>query len=179
MGMALPSSARLVYRQMAQGDLDAMARLLGDPETMTWYPRPKTRDEAAAWIAWNENNYARDGFGLWILHDVDGNFVGDCGLTWQTVDGVEDLEVGYHVLKEYQGRGLATEAAAACRDLSRTRGIDRLIAIIHPRNRPSQRVAERIGLTHEKDTTSRDGLPIRIYAAALQRAPRHDRAPSR
>jgi len=109
----LPVSPRLTFRRMTPADLDDMASLLGSPEVMAYYARPKTRDEAAAWISWNEANYARDGFGLWVLHDSSGAFVGDCGLTWQVVDGVEDLEVGYHVLPRFQGLGLATEAARA------------------------------------------------------------------
>jgi RimJ/RimL family protein N-acetyltransferase len=152
---------------MKSADLDNMETLLGSPVVMAYYPRPKTRDEAAAWIAWNEENHVRDGFGLWILHDSSGAFVGDCGLTWQVVDGIQDLEVGYHLLPEFQGLGLATEAAMACRELARSRGITRLIAIIHPENRPSQRVAEKIGLSAEKDTTNDLGLPIRVYAAQL------------
>ena len=44
----------------------------------------------------------------------------------------------------------------------------RLIAIIHPDNVPSQRVAQKIGsLPHERDATSRSGTPVRIYATAL------------
>jgi RimJ/RimL family protein N-acetyltransferase len=163
----LPVSPRLTFRRMTPADLDDMASLLGSAEVMAYYARPKTRDEAAAWIAWNEANYARDGFGLWILHDSSGAFVGDCGLTWQVVDGVEDLEVGYHVLPRFQGLGLATEAARACRELARSRGIERLIAIIDPENRPSQRVAEKIGLSAEMDTTNASGRPIRVYAARL------------
>jgi RimJ/RimL family protein N-acetyltransferase len=152
---------------MTPADLDNMTTLLGSPVVMAYYPRPKTRDEAAGWVAWNEENYARDGFGLWILHDSSGAFVGDCGLTWQVVDGVADLEVGYHVLPQFQGLGLATEAATACRELAHSLGIARLIAITHPENRPSQRVAEKIGLSAEKDTTNDSGLPIRVYAAQL------------
>ena len=149
---------------MGPDDLDAMARLLGDPEVMAHYPRPRTRDEAAQWIRWNQDNYARDGFGLWLLHDLDGTFVGDCGLTWQLVDGVEDLEIGYHLLPEFQGQGLATEAATACLDLARARGIQRLIAIIAPDNLASRRLAERVGLALEKETT-KSGLPVQVFSS--------------
>jgi RimJ/RimL family protein N-acetyltransferase len=162
-----PDTARLRFRQMDAGDLDDMARLLGDPAVMAHYPRPRTRDEAMDWIRWNERNYARDGFGLWILHDADGAFVGDCGLTWQTVDGTTHLEVGYHVLPARQGQGLATEAAAACRDLARSRGIGRLIAITRPDNVASQRVAQKIGLSLDRRTHTDSGLPIHVYAAQL------------
>jgi RimJ/RimL family protein N-acetyltransferase len=80
---------------------------------------------------------------------------------------VEYLEVGYHLLPEHQGKGLATEAAAACRDFARERGIERLVAIIVPDNHPSQRVALRIGLTLDRLSVTSKGDPIRVYAADL------------
>ncbi|KQQ28469.1 GNAT family N-acetyltransferase [Frondihabitans sp. Leaf304] len=157
---------RLRFRPMSAADLDAMAGLLGDPSVMEFYPAPKTRDEAAAWIGWNERNYAEYGFGLWILETVDGLFVGDCGLTWQKVNGVPMLEVGYHVRSEFQGRGYATEAAAACRDAARAAALagelasDVLVAIIHPLNVASRRVAEKIGMVQWDDDTG-GALPVR------------------
>jgi RimJ/RimL family protein N-acetyltransferase len=84
------------------------------------------------------------------------------------VDGVTELEVGYHVLPEFQGLGYATEAAAASRDFARAvLGARRLIAIIHPDNKPSQRVAEKIGLRPEKRAAGHGGRESVIYAAAL------------
>jgi RimJ/RimL family protein N-acetyltransferase len=86
----------------------------------------------------------------------------------QIVDGVTELEVGYHVMPALQRRGYATEAAAASRDFARSvLGATRLVAIIHPDNRPSQRVAENIGLRPEKRTTVHGGRDVIIYAAAL------------
>ena len=163
-----PDSARLTFREMSLDDLDDMALLLGDPEVMTYYPRPKTREEAAQWIYWNRGLYRTHGHGLWLLTAADGAFVGDCGLTPQVVDGVTELEVGYHVLPALQNRGYATEAAAASRDFAQTvLGATRLIAIIHPDNRPSQRVAEKIGLRPEKRAVVHGGRDAVIYATAL------------
>jgi RimJ/RimL family protein N-acetyltransferase len=164
---ALPSCDQVSFHRMTADDLEDMASLLGSPEVMAFYPAPKTRSEAAGWIAWNQSNYARDGFGLWVIRNTTGAFVGDCGLTWQTVDGVTDLEIGFHVRPAFQGQGLATAAAAACRDFAQRRGISRLIAIINPANRPSQRVAEKLGMRLEQDTVWRDGRPIRVYAMGL------------
>ena len=159
---------RLAFRQMTTDDLDDMAALLGDPDVMRYYPRPKDRDEALAWIDWNQRLYRQEGFGLWLITlQATGQFVGDCGLTPQEVDGTIDVEVGYHVRADLQGHGYATEAAAACRDHARdTLGTERLIAIIHPDNVPSQRVAEKIGLSHERDAAPK-GRPVRIYATTL------------
>jgi RimJ/RimL family protein N-acetyltransferase len=147
---------RLCLREMNDDDLDHIAALLGDSEVMRYYRRPKTRTEAQRWIDWNGRLYREHGFGLWIMFLRDSDeFVGDCGLTIQRVDGVDEIEVGYHVRADLQGKGLATEAAAACRDYAReTLNIGRLIAIINPANVPSQRVAEKIGLSLEKRTAS-------------------------
>lgn len=107
---------RLALREMTDADLDDIAALLGDEQVMRYYPRPKTRDEAARWISWNRRLYAEHGFGLWAIRLIDsGEFVGECGLTIQVVDGVEEVEVGL-------SRGCRTDRAAtgeACADVRR------------------------------------------------------------
>jgi RimJ/RimL family protein N-acetyltransferase len=160
---------RLVFREMTPDDLDMMADLLGDPEVMAYYPRPKSRAEALDWIVWNQRLYRERGFGLWIVElRGTGGPVGDCGLTPQAVDGILEIEVGYHVRRSLQGRGYATEAASAARDHARdVLGLDRLIALIDPGNMPSQRVAEKIGLALEKET-ERAGKRLRVYAGRIR-----------
>jgi RimJ/RimL family protein N-acetyltransferase len=159
---------RLVFRVMTENDLEPMAELLGDPEVMAFYAHPKDRAEALEWIHWNQRLYHEHGFGLWVLELREtGEFVGDCGLTPQEVDGVTEIEVGYHVRRALQRQGYATEAAAATRDFARNElGLSRLIAIIHPDNIASQRVAEHIGLTLEKEVDRHSGRK-RIYAGRL------------
>jgi RimJ/RimL family protein N-acetyltransferase len=166
--MTVLTTQRLTLRQMTNADLDDIAALLSDEEVMRYYPRPKTRSEAQRWIDWNQRLYADHGFGLWTVElRATGEFVGDCGLTVQHVDGVDEIEVGYHVRAGLQGKGYATEAATATRDFAREQvGLDRLIAIINPANTPSRNVAEKIGLTVEKHTISHDREVV-IYAGEL------------
>lgn len=141
------ATSRLRFREMSSDDLDEMGDLLGDPRVMEYYPQPKDREAAATWIEWNQRNYATHGYGLWIIEDNDGKFIGDCGLTWQKLEDSIELEVGYHVKSSAHGRGFAAEAAAACRDFARSRALaSRLVAIVHQDNRASQRVAEKIGM---------------------------------
>jgi RimJ/RimL family protein N-acetyltransferase len=162
------TTRRLILREMTSADLDHMAALLGDPDVMRYYPAPKSRDEAQAWIDWNQRLYRERRFGLWaIIIRATSEFAGDCGLTPQLVDGTEEIEVGYHIRVGLQGNGYATEAAAACRDFARdVLGLRRLIAIIDPANIPSQRVAARIGLEQEKTTTV-FGVQRVIYATSI------------
>jgi len=164
--VAFLETARLSLRPMTDDDLDAMSAMLGDPEVMRYYPAPKTRAEAQRWIDWNKRNYADHGFGLWIMEDHEGNFIGDCGLTVQQVDGTAEVEVGYHVITERQGAGYASEAAEACLRFAAVSGITRVIAIIDPANLPSQRVAQKAGLHLEKKAI-KNGKEQLIFATAL------------
>jgi [ribosomal protein S5]-alanine N-acetyltransferase len=156
-----------VLRELVPGDVDALHDVLGDPHTMRFYPHPFTRDETSRWIERNRERYQRDGFGLWglILRD-SGELIGNCGLTIQRVDGVDEVEVGYHVNRRYWRRGLATEAALACRDHAfGPLGLERLIAIILPENEPSQGIARNLGLAVEKES-DHAGLRHLIFAMA-------------
>ncbi|MDR1441017.1 MAG: GNAT family N-acetyltransferase [Bifidobacteriaceae bacterium] len=160
--MTPADTERLRFRRMRSTDIDLMAGMLGDPKLMRFYPAPKTRQQAAAWIAWNEENYAEHGYGLWIVETHDGEFAGDCGLTWQEVNGVPKLEVGYHVVTTAQGHGYATEAAMACRDYARDAvGARELVAIIHPQNEASERVARKLGMQRLEDDHGGD-ISVRI-----------------
>jgi RimJ/RimL family protein N-acetyltransferase len=140
---------RLLLRELEPGDLDDLAELFGDPEVTRYYQR---LPEPRAWLDWNRGLYAERGFGLWaVVLKETGEMVGDCGLTPQVVEGVDEIEVGYHLKRAFWGHGLATEAARRCRDHARDElAIARLIAIIDPRNLASQRVANRIGLAFER-----------------------------
>ncbi len=150
---------------MTDGDLDRMAALLGDPEVMRYYPRPKTREEAQRWIDWSRRGYAEHGHALWIIETHDGEFVGDCGLTWQPLGDEQRLEVGYHVCPAQQRRGYATEAARACVEHAFDKvGAHQVVAIIHPDNAASRGVAERIGMSLERATRDKCGHPVVVYS---------------
>lgn len=120
-----------------------------------YYPAPESKEEAAQWVAWNEANYAEHGCGLWVVETHDGEFLGDCGLIWQEVNGRSELEVGYHMRADVQGRGYGTEAASACRDFARdVLHVPQLVVIIHPGNVSSRRVAERSACIGSRTTTA-------------------------
>lgn len=158
-------TTRLRLREYTERDLDELTTMFGDEETMRFYPRPKTRGEAHDWIEWNLRLYTERGFGLWVMEAIaSSEFVGDCGLTPQTVEGVADIEVGWHTKRAFWSQGFATEAALACRDLAFAQfGLNRLISIIDPENLASRRVAEKIGMRQEKIALHED-YPCVIYA---------------
>jgi RimJ/RimL family protein N-acetyltransferase len=161
---------RLVLREFATHDVDALAAVISDPETMRYYPAPFDRDGVEEWIERNRRRYETDGFGLWgMVLKSSGELVGDCGLMRQDVDSVLEVEIGYHVRRDLWGQGLATEAARACRDYGFARlQVDRLISLIRPENLLSRRVAEKNGMKIVKEVLWR-GLIHCVYAIERQK----------
>jgi len=158
-------TSRLTLREFSPDDASPLALVLSDPETMRFYPAPFDRAGVEEWIARNIRRYAEDGHGLWaMVLKSSGELIGDCGLTVQVVDGAREVEIGYHVRSNLWGRGLATEAAQACRDVGFARlSVDRLISLIRPENVPSRRVAEKSGMTVWKEVKWK-GLVHVVYA---------------
>lgn len=98
-------------------DFDALYEIVSDPETMKHYPKPFDEERTKNWIAWNLENYKEYGFGLWaVVLKETGEFIGDCGLSIQDIDGEQLPEIGYHINKKYWKRGFGSEAARAVRD---------------------------------------------------------------
>ena len=108
---------RLLLREYTPDDFSALYEIVSDPETMAHYPAPFDEARTRRWIDWNLENYAEYGFGLWaaVLKET-GEFIGDCGITLQNIDGEMLPEIGYHIHKKYWRRGFAKEAARAVRD---------------------------------------------------------------
>ncbi len=108
---------RLTLREYTPDDFDALYEIVSDPETMAHYPAPFDSERTRHWIEWNLENYTQYGFGLWaVVLKETGEFIGDCGLTLQNIDGEMLPEIGYHIHKKYWRRGFAKEAARAVRD---------------------------------------------------------------
>lgn len=156
---------RLTLREMTLHDVDDLLAVLCDPEVMQFYPQAFDRQMTQTWIERNVQRYAQHGFGLWaVILKESGNLIGDCGLVVQEIDGVEEVEIGYHIRRDLWGRGLATEAAQACRDYGFSQlGFDKLISLINPPNIASRRVAEKNGMRLIKEVEWRD-QPTCVYA---------------
>ena len=79
---------------MSLSDVPDLMRIWGDECAMRFYPATRSAAEMADLVDRMNRMYRADGIGLWIVTDRRGAFVGDCGLTWQRVNGRTVLEVG-------------------------------------------------------------------------------------
>jgi RimJ/RimL family protein N-acetyltransferase len=156
---------RAKLREFGQDDLDELANMVADEDQMTFYPRPKTRDEASAWISRNLVLYREFGFGFWFIESLStSDFLGYCGIRPRALPGASEIEIGWHIKKTFWNEGIATEVATAVRNLAFRRfALSRLVAIIHPNHIASRRVAENIGMHEETTTILDDDYPALIY----------------
>ena len=108
---------RLILREYTKEDFDSLYEIMSDPETMQHYPAPFDKARTRRWIEWNLENYEKYGWGLWaVILKETGEFIGDCGITLQDIDGQLLPEIGYHIHKKYWRMGFAKEAARTVRD---------------------------------------------------------------
>jgi ribosomal-protein-alanine N-acetyltransferase len=148
-------TGRLVLRPFVPEDIDEVAAMYADPEVVRFIGdgTTATREESAEWLERCLAHWREHGFGHWCVRRRENDaFVGRCGLQVQRFEGLEEIEVGYVLVRSWWGRGFATEAAAATRDHGfQALGLGRLISLIQPANEASKRVATRIGMRYERD----------------------------
>lgn len=132
--------------------------MFADPLAQRFYPDMANPGRGAQWIQWNLDHYATHGFGLWVIeHRETGSFLGDCGLTYQPVEGVQLLEVGYHLHAQHRGQGYATEAGRASIAYSFDELDAQLVcSIVDPANTPSRAVAARLHTSQRIFTNTTD-----------------------
>lgn len=134
---------RLCLREMTMDDFGALYAVLADPDNMRHYPYRFDEARVRDWISRNVARYRVFGFGLWaVCLKQTGEVIGDCGLTMQVIGGVIRPEIGYHIRRDMQRRGYASEAARAVRDWTFAHTPFRVIySYMKSANEPSARTA--------------------------------------
>ncbi|GAC1651928.1 MAG: GNAT family N-acetyltransferase [Acidobacteriaceae bacterium] len=166
--MTVLETERVLLRQLTPEDEDVMFRLYGDAETMRYMGATLSRDQVAKMIRWMIAKYEADGYGLWAMVEKStGETIGDCGLFDFEVNGRLETQLGYHLLQSKWHQGLATEVARAVLEFGKERlGKTRMVALIQPRNEPSLRMAQRLGMQRES-TVDFHGVEHLMFVTGL------------
>ena len=150
-----PADERIAFREMTAADLPELRAILQNEQAMVAYEGPFTDNEVEAWLAKQLANYQQHGFGLWAVELRNpaseaerGKLIGQCGLTYQDIDGQRVLEVGYLFNPAYWHHGYAAEAARAARDYAFNElGATEIYSQVRDTNIASMNVAIRQGMT--------------------------------
>ncbi len=146
---------RLLLRPWQEGDLAPFAALNADPVVMEYFVKTLTREESDALAARIQAAIDGLGYGLWALELREtGEFLGFTGLAEQTFSAhfTPAVEVGWRLASSAWGHGYASEAARAALTDGFTRaGLDEIVSMTAATNVRSQRVMQRLGMTHDPD----------------------------
>lgn len=166
-----PLTRRLVLRQWRDEDRTPFAALNADPLVMEHFPALLTRDQSDALVDRCIERIQGDGYGLWAVEvRTGGEFIGFVGLavpTWEA-PFTPCTEIGWRLARSAWGQGYATEAANAVLATAFSAcGLDEVVSFTTTGNLRSQRVMERIGMTHHAcedfDHPRLSGGPLRRH----------------
>ena len=147
---------RLVVRSMRPADGESLWQRRNDPEVseyqdwITPFPRERA-DEIARECAAMEGPQNDE----WWMASIDlaetGETIGD--LAVHVENDAHTAEIGYTLASAHWRRGYAVEATEALvAYLFEQFGADRVFGMLHPDNRPSAQVLERVGMLFEGHT---------------------------
>lgn len=108
-------------------------------------------------------DYKKHGFGrLAVELKRESTFIGFTGLKY--IEDLDEVELGYRFMKEYWGKGIATESGKACINFGfHTLGLKKIIGMVLPENKGSIRVLEKLNFEYERYIIE-DGQEINIYS---------------
>ncbi len=174
--MLLLTTPRTELRHWTADDLAAYFDLYSRWDVMRWLgpqPRRVVDDEAEArrrlqrWVQLGDE--LEPPFGLWALVPRDGELAPPVGtlilLPLDDADGpTSEVEIGWHLHPDHQGRGLVTEAAQALLLRAADAGHRRVLAITDDDNVASQAVTRRLAMVDQGLTDRWFGLTMRQFA---------------
>lgn len=139
----------LVLQPWSEGDLPLLQRLLGDPEMTAHLGGPESKEQ----ILRRHKRYLRlpaEGTDhmFKVIWGPDSEGVGSVGYWRKTWRESPVYEMGWLILPEYQGRGIATKAAAAVIEHARRKPRYRYMhAFPSVSNLPSNAICRKLGFT--------------------------------
>jgi RimJ/RimL family protein N-acetyltransferase len=154
--MVTIETERLRLRTFQPADVETYhAMVYGDAEVMLYLPGgvPRPIELVEDTVAYFIQHQKKHGFSIWAVVEKESNqLVGHGGLIYTPRTDEEpstEVEIAYAFGKAYWGKGYATEVArASLRYGFEEIGLERIIALAFPANVPSQRVMQKIGMTH-------------------------------
>lgn len=158
-------TARLRLRAPRLEDFDAWAEILCGPAG-PHLGGPFDRDAAFVEYLASCGTWLLRGHGqLAVEPKAGGEVLGFVLIGFEPGD--QEPELGYLFRPKAEGQGYATEAAAALRDYAFTAlRMDRLVSYVAPENRPSIRLAERLGAVRAADF---DGAQVWVHRGVARK----------
>ncbi|NFP91312.1 GNAT family N-acetyltransferase [Clostridium sporogenes] len=147
------STERLILKGITPSDVKSMFKYRSNPQIYEFqYLKPQTVQDVENYIyakTCKVPNIPNTWYPLGIFIKESDELVGDMGIHFIGPDSLQ-VEIGYTLSLEYQGKGYATEAVIGVIDhLFNNFNKHRILASVDPRNTRSIALLERIGMRKE------------------------------
>lgn len=143
---------RLLMRPFTADDLEKLIELRSDEEVIKYLGGRTLQnpESLATRLQFYIDCYEKYGFGMSaMIWKETGEMFGWSGL--QPLDGTDEIEVGYGMIKEFWGKGIGLEAAQAWLEFGfKEKNLERIVAVAAPENTGSWRIMEKCGMKREK-----------------------------
>ena len=144
---------RLTLRRFADADLGAFLAYLNDPLVARYQSWESYTAEQAREVIEHQQGLEPGRPGEWFTFAAElrgaGRLVGHVALSVKEADA-RQAEIGFTFAREYQGRGLAREAAEAVLDYAfNALGLHRVVAVADCENERSVALLARLGMRRE------------------------------
>jgi len=148
---------RLIIRKLTRRDIPVWAEFFLDKESFDFIGLEDNKlpcDHAEEWLDRQFKRYSTGEYGLMAVVEKETmRLVGQCGIILMNVQKEGELELGYHIISKYRGKGYATESAVVFRDyIFEKEAADSAITVINTGNKLSMKVSNKIGFIREKET---------------------------
>ena len=169
--MNILETDRLILRWFELNDAPFIVKLLNEPGWKQFIgDRGINSIEAARSYIFTRliASYQQHGFGLYAVQlKQNATLIGMCGLVKR--DALDDVDIGFALLADYEGRGYATEAAQAMLTHARDDHVlQRIVAITTDDNDRSIRLLLRIGMAYRETVRlAGDAGPLDLYSMQL------------
>ena len=173
--MNVAETPRLIIRPFEPADAADLFRIYSDAETMRFLgcPAASVEEERSNIENHIRSYYDQYAFGLWAaILKSEKRLIGRAGILYQNIEGKTDPELAYLIDRNFCGRGLATEAASAVIQVAQdVHHFSRMVAVIHPKNAASIRVAVKCGFVFENELMGyKDFGDVHLYSRQLHNA---------
>lgn len=159
--MIYKETQRLTIRDWEKDDIVPYSKIISNPLVMKYINHGETQsfDDSKRLIHTYQEFIDTNGWGRYALSIDDNKLIGFCGFNFRG----DEIDFGWRLGYEFWNNGYGFEAAESVLDLCKSKlDVNKVTAIVNPKNIASIRIIEKIGMQLDQNTVYK-GIKVKKY----------------